>query len=114
MIQPSEALKIVMDRISPLGSENIPVISALRRYMAQVCVSARDIPFKDSSAMDGYAVRYSDPMSHSSLSVNEEQIQLGVMEISGLSTQNVTRIPELCAVLIRQIADRNSKVKILK
>jgi hypothetical protein len=60
------------------------------------------------------AIRYSDPMSHSSLAVYEEQIQRGVMEIRDLNPQDATKIPELCAVLLRQIADRNSRVKIMK
>ncbi len=60
MIRPDEALKVVLDALSPVGVENIPVFSALGRIAAQNAVSKRDIPLKKSSAMDGYAVYHDD------------------------------------------------------
>ncbi|MDR0453445.1 MAG: molybdopterin molybdotransferase MoeA [Deferribacteraceae bacterium] len=62
MIKPDEALKIVLDNISPVGAENIPTYSALGRVAAQKIISKRDIPLKNSSAMDGYAV-YNDDIA---------------------------------------------------
>ena len=58
------------------------------------------------------ALRYSDPMSHPSLAVYEEQIQRGILALS--SPEGTMSIPEQCEALLRQIADRNSRVKILK
>jgi len=55
------------------------------------------------------ALRYSDPMSHSSLIKCEEQIQQGILSLN--DGKNIT---EQCMELLRQIADRNSQVKILK
>ncbi len=60
MILPNIALNQVLNSIDILGAENLPVISSLGRIIAQTCVSKRDIPFKDSSAMDGYAVKFDD------------------------------------------------------
>ena len=55
------------------------------------------------------ALRYSDPMSHASLAIYEEQIQRGI-----LAMNDGANIAEQCAELLRQIADRNGKVKVLK
>ena len=55
------------------------------------------------------ALRYSDPMSHSSLAVYEEQIQRGIMVMG-----DGENIPAKCAELLRLIADRNSRVLIMK
>lgn len=89
--------------------------SLLKFLQADVESLIRQYPQYKKPLQELYdAIRYSDPMSHSSLAIYEDQIQRGVMEIGGLNSQNVTQIPELCAVLLRQIADRNSKVKILK
>ena len=55
------------------------------------------------------ALRYSDPMSHPSLSAYEEQIRRGIMNMN-----DGNNIPQQCAQLLLQIADRNSRVKMLK
>lgn len=58
------------------------------------------------------ALRYSDPISHSSLAVYEEQIQRGIIALD--NPEESTSIPERCAELLRQIADRNTKTKMVK
>jgi hypothetical protein len=58
------------------------------------------------------ALRYSDPMSHPSLTVHEEQIQRGIVTMD--NSEESVRIPERCAELLRQIADRNTKMKMMK
>ena len=58
------------------------------------------------------ALRYSDPMSHPSIEVFEEQIQGGIHEMNDIDTPE--RIPERCSALLRQIADRNLRVKMMK
>ena len=60
MIKPDEALRIVLGSLSPVGIENIPTINSLGRVAAQNAVSKRDIPLRDSSDMDGYAVYHDD------------------------------------------------------
>lgn len=56
------------------------------------------------------ALRYSDPMSHSSLTVYDEQIQRGLMDLKNDGVD----VPKQCAELLRLIADRNSRVKAMK
>ena len=58
------------------------------------------------------ALRYSDPMSHSSLAVYEEQIKREIMAMD--DPEESARIPERCADLLRRIADRNTRVKMMK
>jgi hypothetical protein len=55
------------------------------------------------------ALRYSDPMSHSALAVYEEQIQRALVEMN--DGQN---LDSRCEDVLRLIADRNSRVKIMK
>ena len=55
------------------------------------------------------ALRYSDPMGHASLAVYEEQIQREI-----LSMDSGAEIEQKCTELLRLIADRNSRVKMLK
>jgi hypothetical protein len=60
------------------------------------------------------ALRYSDPMSHPSLAVSEEEIQRGIAGIENLDGDGINKIPELCIALTNKIANRNSRVKIMK
>lgn len=58
------------------------------------------------------AVRYSDPMSHESLTMLENDIQDNVIRL-GQQT-DPEQISLLCATLVRQLKDRNAKTKALK
>src|SRR5262249_25101851 len=60
MISADEALKLVLDNVTPLGIERTPILDALGRVLAEDIRSPRDIPGFDNSAMDGYAVRAAD------------------------------------------------------
>jgi molybdopterin molybdotransferase len=60
MITPAEALKIINEKIMPLGIESVPLANANGRVSASPVLSKRDIPIKDSSAMDGYALSSED------------------------------------------------------
>jgi hypothetical protein len=55
------------------------------------------------------ALRYSDPMSHPQLAVYDEQIQRALMEMN-----DGQDIEKRCDEVLRLIADRNSRTKILK
>jgi molybdopterin molybdotransferase len=52
----AEARRRVLDAITPLGTERVPVADALDRVLAQDVVATTDVPPFPSSAMDGYAV----------------------------------------------------------
>jgi hypothetical protein len=60
------------------------------------------------------ALKYSDPMSHPSVAFYEEQIQQGIFSMTGLEGNDPANIPGICEKLLRQIADRNSRVKLMK
>lgn len=54
------ALDAVLDGVSPLGTETVPLAECYRRILAGDLASRRDVPSADVSAMDGYAVRAED------------------------------------------------------
>ncbi|MDI6739724.1 MAG: molybdopterin molybdotransferase MoeA [Candidatus Edwardsbacteria bacterium] len=60
MITFHEARSIILSGVNPLGTENCPLADLLGRVLAQDIVSSFDIPPKDNSAMDGFAVRAED------------------------------------------------------
>ncbi|MBU0574955.1 MAG: molybdopterin molybdotransferase MoeA [Proteobacteria bacterium] len=60
MISVEEALKRILDSISPLGLEKVNILDALGRVIGEDIHAGRDIPPKDNSAMDGYALRAED------------------------------------------------------
>jgi len=60
------------------------------------------------------ALKYSDPMSHPSVGIYEEEIQRSIFSMFGLDGNDPAKIPAICEKLLRQIADRNSRVKIMK
>jgi len=55
-----EARKIVLDHVAPLGAEQVPLLDAVGRVLAEDVASPSDFPAWDNSAMDGYAVRAAD------------------------------------------------------
>jgi len=60
MISVEEALKRILDSISPLGLEKVSILDALGRVIGEDIYAGRAIPPKDNSAMDGYALRSVD------------------------------------------------------
>ena len=65
------------------------------------------------SVMD--AVRYSDPMSHASLLPYENDIKDSVVRLDlAAEKKDTEEISSLCVTLLRQIKDRNNRVKLLK
>lgn len=58
------------------------------------------------------AVRYSDPMSVDAVAAIENDIQDNVTRLSGLT--DVNQIRELCILLVRQIKDRNNRIRAMK
>jgi molybdopterin molybdotransferase len=60
LISVDEALAEILNHVQPLEPEQIPILEALGRVLAEEIVSDLDIPPFDNSAMDGYAVRSAD------------------------------------------------------
>jgi molybdopterin molybdotransferase len=60
MPRATEALKLILDSVSPLPSCDLPLPASLGRVLACDVCAREDLPSFDNSAMDGYAVRASD------------------------------------------------------
>ena len=108
-------MKAAPEIIEPRGAEVKQKVSALRLMQADVESIIRQHPEHENplrQVLD--ALKYSDPMSHSSIAIYEEQIQRSIMSMSGMDGNDPAKIPEICDALLKQIADRNSRVKIMK
>ena len=55
-----EALRRVLAGVAPLAAEEVPLVRATGRILAEDVVASRDMPPFDASSMDGYAVRAAD------------------------------------------------------
>ena len=60
MIRVEEASRRILGAISPLGLEKVSILDALGRVIGEDVYAGRDLPPKDNSAMDGYALRRED------------------------------------------------------
>jgi molybdopterin molybdotransferase len=60
LIEIEDARSAVLERVSPLPAEDVPLASALGRVLAEDVTSADAVPGFDNSAMDGFAVRAAD------------------------------------------------------
>ena len=60
------------------------------------------------------ALKYSDPISNPAVGFYEEQIQRNISAKAGLDGNEPDEIPEVCEKLLIQIADRSSRVKLIK
>lgn len=56
MRSPAEAAREILDHVTPLPAEMLPIADSLGRVLAENVVSPIDVPPWDNSAMDGYAV----------------------------------------------------------
>src|SRR5512143_91446 len=60
MITFEQARSLVLENVSPLEAERVPLPEALGRAIAETVRAPADMPPWDNSAMDGYAVRSED------------------------------------------------------
>jgi molybdopterin molybdotransferase len=60
MVRVEEALKKILDTVSPLGMEKVSLLDTLGRVIGEDIYAGRALPPQDSSAMDGYALRAGD------------------------------------------------------
>ncbi|MFA4916269.1 MAG: gephyrin-like molybdotransferase Glp [Syntrophales bacterium] len=60
MITVEDALNYILGTISPLGLEKVNILDALGRVVGENVYAGRNIPPKDNSAMDGYALQWED------------------------------------------------------
>jgi len=76
MISVEEALNQILESFTPLSLERVPILDALGRIIGEDVHAGRNIPPKDNSAMDGYAVRSRDTKGAS----KEHPVTLQVIE----------------------------------
>lgn len=55
-----EALEHILAPLQPVSTESVPLLGALGRVLAEEIIAESDVPPRDNSAMDGYAVRSCD------------------------------------------------------
>jgi molybdopterin molybdotransferase len=55
-----DALDVVLENVRPLGVEDVPLESALNRYLGEPVAATFDLPPFTNSAMDGFALRHGD------------------------------------------------------
>lgn len=107
MIRVDEALRIVLEYIRTLPAEEVSLIEALGRILAEPVYADIAIPQHDNSAMDGYAVRADDLKGASkNHPVNVDVIadlRAGEMPAHSVSKNRVIRI--MTGAVIPQGAD---------
>ena len=76
MISVEDALRRILKNIAPLGMEKVNILNALGRVLGEDVYAGRNIPPKDNSAMDGYALRGKDTIG----ATRENPVTLDVIE----------------------------------
>ncbi len=89
MISFEEALQVIASSKIPLTVEEIPLIRALNRVLAQDLLSDVDMPPYDKSAMDGFACRKED-LDNELLIV--EEIPAGKVPVKSIASGQCARI----------------------
>jgi molybdopterin molybdotransferase len=85
MLTVEEALHAMVSRVSVLGTEQVDVVGAWGRVLAEPVVSPREIPPWPNSSMDGYALRAEDTGRGAALAV------VGRVEAGGLPARAIGR-----------------------
>jgi len=86
-------------------------IKELGNELAMIKENAPDEVKKDIQAVID-AVRYSDPMSVDAVAAIENDIQDNVTRLAGMT--DAGQIRELCVLIVRQIKDRNNRIRAMK
>ncbi|GHS93212.1 hypothetical protein AGMMS50276_03020 [Synergistales bacterium] len=93
--------------------EKVQAISFLSADLSAILKKAPEKAKDIQPVID--AIRYSDPMSHPSLAPFENDIKDSVVSLERAAEQNDgEKISSLCVTLLRQIKDRNNRVKMMK
>ncbi len=96
MLSVEEAFAHIVSQFAVLETEEVPLLAALGRVLAEDVVSAEDVPAFDNSAMDGYAVRFADTQAASAAQPVHLRVvgdlAAGAVPINPLGTDEAVRI----------------------
>lgn len=97
LLSVEEALAMVLAQVSPLGGEQVSLLEALGRTLAEDIVAAYDIPPLSNAAMDGYALRAAD----SARATREQPLRLRVVGdlAAGYTTDRVVGVGEAIRIM---------------
>ena len=107
MLSYDDALELLLNAVTVLHSDTLPIEDAPGRYLARPVLAAVDAPRADVSAMDGYAVRMADAKPGAWLMVSGEAAagkpydrNLGIRQAVRISTG--AHVPEGADCVIMQ------------
>ena len=122
LLTPEQAQAIVLQEISLLGVERVPLFEALNRVLAEAIPARHDSPPHDNSAMDGYALRHADiaaaNAAHPALLAVIEDIPAGYVPQKSVGPGQASRImtgalvPEGADTVVRVEDTRAEKAKV--
>lgn len=92
-----QARQTILDHISPLPSENVSLLDAANRILAQDVCAPCPMPAWDNSAMDGFAVRHQDCIPEAALTISD-YIPAGATSDLTVAPGTATRIMTGAAV----------------
>ncbi|MDR1978834.1 MAG: hypothetical protein LBQ42_08880 [Synergistaceae bacterium] len=103
----------IIERRGEEAREKVWALSSLRADVSAILERTPGMAREIQPVID--ALRYSDPMSHASLASYENAVKDSVIQLEQAAAQNeADKIPALCVTLLRQIKDRNNRVKLMK
>jgi molybdopterin molybdotransferase len=116
----TEARRTILDSVSPLGLERVPLLDASGRVLAEDIHAPWDMPLCDNSAMDGFAVRAADGIAGAILNITGYIPAGGVPEPAvapGCAVKIMTGapVPPGCDAVIpvEETSEEAGKVKLL-
>lgn len=105
--------KSEIERIEETLLEKTWVFKMLRADMEVMVNQTTDMELKKELKDLSEAIRYSDPVSHSALSVLEEEIKLKIKAMGDINSDKETR-KSLCQEIQQLVYERNQRCKLLK
>lgn len=113
MISVKEALDLIKINTKHITEEVIPLCEAFDRVLSQDVYSAINMPPFDQSAMDGYAVNYSDDTTNSfkvigEIKAGDDATSVTINEGEAVRIFTGAMVPETAVTVIKQeIVERN-------
>src|SRR2546425_4211327 len=112
-----EALRLVLERVEPLGAEPVDLADAAGRFLAEAAAAAVDRPPSPSSAMDGFAVRAVDtpgtlPVAARIAAGRPARRPLGAGEAMAIATGGVVPDGADAVIPTEYVNDHDNEVEI--